>query len=90
MDTEGVQDHIQKARSLQLPHVVYFDKAFELNLTTPMQQLMAFVDHLMLMDDATFVSQEWRFSQWRDEAAAALPRPAEANSARAVIAGLVA
>ncbi|CAK0859963.1 unnamed protein product [Prorocentrum cordatum] len=29
VDTEGVRDHVAKARALDLPHVAFFDRAFE-------------------------------------------------------------
>ena len=29
VDTEGVRDHVTKARRLDLPHVNFFDAAFE-------------------------------------------------------------
>lgn len=70
VDTEGVRDHLQKARALELPHVAFFDKAFEQDLTTPMEQLMAFVDQLLQLDDAEFSSKEWRFSEWRKQVVA--------------------
>jgi len=82
VDTEGVQDHVSKARALQLPHVAFFDKAFESNWTTDMQELMKFVDKLMSLDDATFISKEWRFSEWRQEVAKA--QKASAGEGRAL------
>eukprot|EP00931_Biecheleriopsis_adriatica_P118816 TRINITY_DN94133_c0_g1_i1.p1 TRINITY_DN94133_c0_g1~~TRINITY_DN94133_c0_g1_i1.p1 ORF type:complete len:275 (-),score=60.75 TRINITY_DN94133_c0_g1_i1:21-779(-) len=65
VDTEGVRDHVKKARRLDLPHVKYFDKAFENQWTTNMTELLRFVDELLAMDAETFASQEWRFSEWR-------------------------
>ena len=29
MDTEGVRDHVAKARRVDLPHVKFFDTAFD-------------------------------------------------------------
>jgi NAD(P)-dependent dehydrogenase (short-subunit alcohol dehydrogenase family) len=64
VDTEGVRDHVEKARSCALPHVKYFEEVFEKNSTTPMNELMLFVEELLAMDEATFASREWRFSEW--------------------------
>merc|ERR1712130_3391 len=54
VDTEGVRDHVTKARRLELPHVTYFDQAYENGWTTDMDQLMAFVDELLAMDSEQF------------------------------------
>eukprot|EP00933_Yihiella_yeosuensis_P061500 TRINITY_DN64322_c0_g1_i1.p1 TRINITY_DN64322_c0_g1~~TRINITY_DN64322_c0_g1_i1.p1 ORF type:complete len:257 (-),score=49.18 TRINITY_DN64322_c0_g1_i1:60-830(-) len=67
VDTEGVRDHVQKARNLDLPHVKFFDQAFEKGWTTDMQQLIQLVDELVAMDAERFTSQEWRFSEWRKQ-----------------------
>ena len=71
VDTEGVRDHVAKARALQLPHVKFFDTAFEKGWTTPEAELMQLVDELLTMDAATFSQKEWRFSDWRKERAKA-------------------
>lgn len=65
VDTDGVRDHVKKARRLDLAHVSYFDRAFDEGWTTDMEQLMGFVDELLLMEGERFSSQEWRFSEWR-------------------------
>mmetsp|Transcript_171051 Transcript_171051/g.548138 ORF Transcript_171051/g.548138 Transcript_171051/m.548138 type:complete len:256 (-) Transcript_171051:407-1174(-) len=67
VDTEGVRDHVQKARSLELGHVKFFDQAFENGWTTDMAQLMTFVEELVAMDEQQFTSKEWRFSEWRKQ-----------------------
>ncbi|CAK9077710.1 unnamed protein product [Durusdinium trenchii] len=67
VDTEGVQDHVAKARRLELPHVKYFDQAFEKGWTTDMKQLMAFVDYLLQLPAEEFTAREWRFSEWRKQ-----------------------
>ena len=73
VDTEGVRDHVAKARALALPHVQYFDQAFEQpeKMTTPMAELMDCVDALMAMDAQDFGAKEWRFAEWRASRAAA-------------------
>lgn len=71
VDTEGVRDHVAKARALHLPHVRFFDEAFEKQWTTPVEELMTLVDELLAMDAATFARREWRFSEWRKERRAA-------------------
>lgn len=65
VDTEGVRDHVEKSRAHALPHVRFFDEAFERQWTTPMPELMCFVDELIAMEAAEFSSREWRFSEWR-------------------------
>jgi len=65
VDTEGVRDHVTKARACHLPHVEYFDQAFGNDWTTPPEKLVEFIGELLEMDDATFASKEWRFSEWR-------------------------
>ena len=62
--TEGVIDHVDKARACALPHVKYFDEAFANNYFTPMDQLMKFVDHLLGLDAETFAEKEWKYSEW--------------------------
>ena len=68
VDTEGVRDHVHKARNCNLPHVEYFDRALgsrnESWVTEP-DQLVTFVMELLSMDEALFESKEWRFSEWR-------------------------
>ena len=68
-DSEGVRDHVAKARALDLPHVKFFDEAFAKQWTTPEAELMQFVDELLAMDPTRFVQREWRFSEWRKERA---------------------
>lgn len=65
VDTEGVRDHVDKARALGLPHVHWFDKAFAEQATMPVDDLLRFVDHLMALDGETFASREWSASEWR-------------------------
>lgn len=67
VDTEGVRDHVAKARAQSLPHVRFFDEAFDKGWTTPVAELMECVDELLAMDAASFASKEWRFSAWRKE-----------------------
>ena len=67
VDTEGVRDHVAKARAQSLPHVRFFDEAFGQGWTTPVAELMECVDELLAMDAAVFASKEWRFSAWRKE-----------------------
>ena len=67
VDTEGVRDHVAKARALALPHVAFFDTAFERGWATPLPELMLLVDELLAMDAAEFSKREWRFSEWRKE-----------------------
>jgi len=64
VDTEGVQDHLTKARASQLPHVAYFDQAFEKGWTTSVSDLCEFVDYLLAMEPDKFGSQEWKFAEW--------------------------
>eukprot|EP00434_Breviolum_minutum_P024356 symbB.v1.2.021509.t1/scaffold1858.1/size98333/2 len=47
VDTEGVRDHVAKARRVDLPHVKFFDTAFDKGLTTEMAELMTFVEHVL-------------------------------------------
>lgn len=67
VDTEGVVDHIAKARACKLPHVQYFDEAREKGWYTPMPKLMMFVEYLMKLDDEQFVAKEWKFSEWAQQ-----------------------
>ena len=67
VDTEGVQDHVAKARALGLPHVAFFDQAYANGWTTPLPQLMRFVDEVLQMDGEAFGAQEWRFSEWHTQ-----------------------
>lgn len=83
VDSEGVRDHVEKARSCNLPHVDYFDRALENNddnndnndhdrrrstMTTQPEELIEFItEYILPMEDTKFISQEWRFSEWRDE-----------------------
>ena len=67
VDTEGVRDHVAKARALSLPHVRYFDEAFANRWTTPVPELMECVDELLAMPPSEFCRKEWRFSEWQRE-----------------------
>lgn len=69
VDTEGVRDHVAKARALALPHVRYFDEAFDKHWTTPMPELMQFIDEVLALDAHEFSRREWRFSEWRKQRA---------------------
>ena len=67
VDTEGVLDHVKKARANNLPHVKYFDEAYAKNWLTPMEgpkSLLVFVDHLLAMTPEEYCSQEWKYSEW--------------------------
>jgi len=67
VDTEGVIDHVQKARACNLPHVKFFDEAYSKNWLTPMEgpkSLMVFVEHLLAMSPEEYASQEWKYSEW--------------------------
>jgi len=67
VDTEGVIDHVQKARACNLPHVKFFDEAYSNNWLTPMEgpkSLMVFVEHLLSMSSEKYSSQEWKYSEW--------------------------
>ena len=64
VDTEGVRDHVDKARACALPHVKYFDEAFSSSDLTPMDQLMEFIDHLLSLDAETFAEKEWKYNEW--------------------------
>ena len=57
VDAEVLRDHVAKARS--------FDRAFENDWTTPVEKLVDFILELMQMDDVTFSSKEWHYSEWR-------------------------
>ena len=50
VDTEGVQDHVRKAKALGLPHVKYFDEAYSKGWLTPMASLNSFIEHLLALD----------------------------------------
>jgi len=69
VDTEGVRDHVAKARALALPHVRYFDEAFDKQWTTAVPELMQFVDEVVALDAHEFSRREWRFSEWRKQRA---------------------
>ena len=64
VDTEGVVDHVGKARAAGLPHVKYFDEAYRQGWLTPEDSLMDMVDHLLTMDPQLFASKEWKYSEW--------------------------
>jgi NAD(P)-dependent dehydrogenase (short-subunit alcohol dehydrogenase family) len=67
VDTEGVVDHVRKARKIGLPHVKYFDEAYKNEWMTPLsgeQSLMVFVEHLLQMEPLVFSSKEWKYSEW--------------------------
>jgi NAD(P)-dependent dehydrogenase (short-subunit alcohol dehydrogenase family) len=67
VDTPGVRDHVTKARAHGLPHVAFFDQAFERGWSTPVAELMQLVDELATMDAGEFSRREWRFSEWHKE-----------------------
>ena len=50
VDTAGVQDHVSKARALDLPHVKYFDEAYKQGSMTSEKNLMVMVQNLLEMD----------------------------------------
>jgi len=67
VDTEGVLDHVQKARTCNLPHVKFFDEAYEKKWLTPMEgpkSLMVFLEHILAMDPVNYSSQEWKYNEW--------------------------
>ena len=64
VDTEGVLDHLEKARAAGLPHVKYFDEAYKNDWLTPEQNLMKMIEYLMSMDPQMFSSKEWKYSEW--------------------------
>ena len=58
--TEGVNDHIEKAKKLNLPHAKYFDDVLENGMDIPMEKCIDFmIDLLMKTDDETFGKKEW-------------------------------
>jgi len=70
VDTEGVRDHVAKARKYGLPHVEYFDRALDpenVDLTTDLDKLFGCIQDLMQRDDEAFSSKEWRFREWRSK-----------------------
>mmetsp|Transcript_61026 Transcript_61026/g.180583 ORF Transcript_61026/g.180583 Transcript_61026/m.180583 type:complete len:260 (-) Transcript_61026:267-1046(-) len=67
VDTEGVRDHLRKARELGLGHVKYFDRAFDNSWTTDMTELLRFVDDILAKEPRIFAQKEWRFSEWRKQ-----------------------
>ena len=72
VSTEGLSEHIDKARACGLPHVKYFDEVKQSDSYTPMHKLMEFVDRLMGLDETTFASKEWRYSEWAQDGYPAL------------------
>ena len=82
VDTEGVRDHVTKARALALPHVSFFDEAFEKDRTTPVPELMRCVDELLAKEASEFAAREWRFSEWRAQQAAGPPATSATKEAR--------
>ena len=66
VDTEGVVDHVAKARAAGLPHVKYFDEAYQKGSgwMTPESNLMLMVEHLMELSPEEFSSKEWKYSEW--------------------------
>ena len=63
----GVLDHVQKARTCNLPHVKFFDEAYEKKWLTPMEgpkSLMVFLEHILAMDPVNYSSQEWKYNEW--------------------------
>merc|ERR1719273_3032347 len=64
VDTEGVRDHVAKARALELPHVQYFDQAYERGWLTPKAGLMEMMEFLLTVSPDTFAAKEWKYSEW--------------------------
>jgi len=66
VDTEGVLDHWKKARDANLPHVRYFEEAYQdqRKMMTPMSSLMHFFEDVLEMDETTFSSREWNYREW--------------------------
>merc|ERR1719397_1405769 len=64
VDTEGVIDHLNKARALNLPHVKYFEQAYEGDWLTPELKLMKMIEFLLTVTPEEFVAKEWKFSEW--------------------------
>ena len=64
VDTEGVRDHVAKARALELPHVQYFDQAYERGWMTPEPRLMEMMEFLLTVSPDTFAAKEWKYSEW--------------------------
>ena len=64
VDTEGVTDHVAKARALGLPHVKYFDEAYRQGWMTPEDNLMSMIEQLLEMEPHLFSSKEWKYSEW--------------------------
>jgi len=69
VDTEGVQDHVAKARHQQLPHVAFFDQAFRDGRTTDPKQLMRLFDLALAADDERFAGHEWSLRDLTSETA---------------------
>lgn len=58
--TEGVNDHIKKAKDLNLPHTQYFDTVFKEKQNVPMNECIDKIIYLLTDTDAeTFGKQEW-------------------------------
>ena len=67
VDTEGVQDHVTKARAVGLPHVKYFDQAYKQGWMTPEENLMVMIEEMMEMEPQLFSSKEWKYSEWAEK-----------------------
>ena len=67
VDTPGVEDHLSKARALGLPHVKYFEQAYQQGSMTPEEGLMDMVQDLLEMEPQLFASREWRYNEWIKE-----------------------
>ena len=65
VDTEGLADHLNKARQLGLPHVRYFDEAYDKGLFTDLGSLMEMVDHMLGVDGELYAAKEWKYSVWK-------------------------
>ena len=65
VDTEGVRAHVTKARARALPHVKWFDAAFESGAVTDPARLCEMVSHVLeYTDDNDFADEEWRYRKW--------------------------
>ena len=64
LEWSTVVDHLAKARAANLPHVKYFDEAYQKGWLTPESNLMSMVEHLMKLSPDEFASKEWKYSEW--------------------------
>jgi len=59
VDTEGVREHITKARAQNLPHVQYFDATYRDNRLTNPRDLLVLFDKALTSDADVFSGHEW-------------------------------